>query len=149
MEDQQKTELLQSEYLHIQQTLESYDGRALSLKIWACCFTISLLLIAFYLQEEILFVLPPLAASVFWLIETQWKSFQYAHYERAGKIEAFFAGKNSELLPMQIGEDWYKSWKEGGILRFLKTSLRSHVVLPHGILLLISLLPFFLGIEAT
>ena len=147
MEDIQKMELLKSEYLHIQRSLEDYDSRALLLKIWATCFTISLMGFAFYLQKEILFLLPPLASAIFWLIGTQWKIFQYAHYDRAGRIEAFFSGKGNDIQALQIGEDWYKSLKKGGLLRFLKTALRMHVILPHALLFLISILPFFLGLE--
>ncbi|MDW3646065.1 MAG: hypothetical protein R8P61_03305 [Bacteroidia bacterium] len=147
MEDRQKIELLQAEYLHIQRTLEEYDSKALNLKIWATSVTIVLLGFAFFAQNEILFILPPLTAAIFWLIEIQWKNFQYAHYERAGKIESYFAGNLSDIQAMQIGEDWYKSWKKGGISRFLKTALRSHVILPHALLLLIGILPFILGLE--
>ncbi|MEL6256140.1 MAG: hypothetical protein AAFR87_29315 [Bacteroidota bacterium] len=142
MEAKQKLELLHSEYLHIQRTMEDFDSRALTLKIWASCFSIFLLGLVLYVQKELLFMLPPLTTIIFWLIETQWKTFQYAHYERAGKIEAFFAGKGNDIHPMQIGTDWYKSWKAGGFLRFIKTALRAHVILPHGILLFISILPY-------
>jgi hypothetical protein len=78
------------------------------------------------------------SALFFWCIEGFWKTFQYAYYDRLGKLEDYFAGKSSAPAPLQIGRSWNERWKEGGVRRLFRIMLWPHVWLPHGVAFLLA-----------
>jgi hypothetical protein len=88
---------------------------------------------------------------MFWTIEGFWKTFQYAHYDRAGKLEKYFAGEGDEPVPMQIAASWYVQWKKGGIRRLVRIMMWPHVALPHIFVLLTAtaLLVLHIGDQLT
>jgi hypothetical protein len=86
-----------------------------------------------------------IAAFMFWIIETSWKTFQYANYARVREIEAFMRGETTDIRPLQIATSWGESIREGGLQRFMRMMFWKHVIFPHGIMsFLLCLLYYFI-----
>lgn len=139
MNQADKDALLKDEYLHIQSMIESFDGRMLTIKAWSVSFSLAAFGGAFATNAPEVLLIASLSAMMFWLIEGFWKTFQYAHYNRAIKIERYFAGEPDEIYPMQIGSSWQKQWKRGGKRRLLRMMMWPHVYLPHGVVFLLGI----------
>ena len=131
MDESEKRQLLKDEYLHIQNVIEGFDGRAITIKSWSITFSFAALVGAFVSHSPAVFLLAGFSAVLFWLIEGYWKTFQYAYYDRSGKIEDYFAEKRKDIIPLQIGRDWFKRWQGGGSKRLWRIMFWSHVALPH------------------
>jgi hypothetical protein len=144
MDDTEKRLLLKDEYLHIQTVIEGFDGRAVTIKSWSVTFSLVALVGAFVSHAPAALLVGSFSACMFWLIEGLWKAVQYAHYDRAGKIERYFAGEIKTLVPLQVGASWYKSWKAGGIRRLRRIMFRPNVALPHILIFLAGLLLYVL-----
>lgn len=145
MDDAEKRALLKDEYLHLQKVIEDFDGRAVTIKAWSVTFSLVALVGAFASHAPVAFLVGSFSACLFWMIEGYWKTFQYAHYARTGKIERFFAGEIKELIPMQIGASWYERWKTGGMKRLLRIMFWPHVALPHILVFVLGLLLYVLN----
>ncbi len=128
---QEKDQLLKDEYLHIQNIIEAFDGRVLTIKAWSITFSMTAIGVAYVGQLWVVLVVSALSSLTFWLLEGIWKTFQYAHYDRSGKIEKYFAGENPNIVPMQIGKSWSLNWRKGGLPRLIRIMFWYHVMLPH------------------
>jgi hypothetical protein len=145
MEDSEMRALLKDEYLHLQKVIEEFDGRAITIKAWSVTFSLVVLVGAFASHVAAAVLIGSFSAALFWTIEGYWKTFQYAYYDRSGKIERFFAGEINQLVPLQIGSSWFKRWKTGGNRRLLRIMFWPHVALPHVLIFFVGLLLFALG----
>lgn len=144
MDDAEKRLLLKDEYLHIQKVILDFDGRALTIKGWSVTFSLIAIVGAFVSHAPAVLLVASFSACLFWLIEGLWKTFQYAHYDRTGKIERYFAGELKDLIPLQIGASWYKRWKAGGFRRLLRIMSWANVALPHVLIFFAGLLLYML-----
>jgi hypothetical protein len=125
---------LKEEYFHIQRVIQTSDDRALAIKGWSVTFSLVALVGAFVSHAPVALLVGTLRAGLFWLIEGQWKTIQYAHYERAGRIERHFVGERKEPIPLQLGALWYKRFKAGGTRRLIQITLRPSVAMPHALI---------------
>lgn len=144
MDKADKDSLLKDEYLHLQSVIESFDGRMLTIKAWSVSFSLAAFGGAFATHSAEVLLIASLSAAMFWLIEGFWKTFQYAHYNRAVKIEQYFTGQADDLVPMQIGSSWQKQWKRGGRRRLMKVMAWPHVYLPHGVVFVLGIVLYTL-----
>ena len=145
MDDNQRVSLLKDEYLHIQSVIHDFDGRALTIKAWSVSFSLAAIGGAFAAHANSIFLVASFSALLFWLVEAIWKSTQYAFYDRSGKLEQFFAGKQQQLVPMQVGSSWYAHYKKGRITRLLRILCWARVALPHAPVALLGLVLFGLA----
>jgi hypothetical protein len=144
MDNDTKRQLLKDEYLHLQNVIEGFDGRALTIKAWSISFSLAALAGAFASHSTLLLLIASLSTLLFWIIEGYWKTFQYAYYSRIGKIEKYFENESEDILPMQIGANWYKHWKAGGNKRLVRIMFWPHVALPHVAIFLIGVALYIL-----
>lgn len=127
----ERCKLLAAEYIHIQEVIERFDERALTIKAWSVTASMAGLGAAFTANIPEVLLLSAVSSLVFWFIEARWKTFQYAYYPRSEAIESFFRGETDDLFPMQIGESWFTEWKKRRSLRLLRAICWQHVALPH------------------
>lgn len=146
MELTNEDSMLKEEYLYIQSVIERFDGRMLTIKTWSVSFSLVALGGAFTAHTEKFFLIASLSALMFWLIEGFWKTFQYAYYDRSGKLEEYFAGKRKKLKPMQIGSSWYANWKKGGGERLVRIMKWPHVYMPHTVVFLLGIALYFFSV---
>ena len=139
MDEQQKNGFLKDEYLHLQKVIEDFDGRAVTIKAWSISFSMVALAGAFASHAPPALLVGSLSAALFWLVEGFWKTFQDAYFERAYRIEEFFAGEGKDLVPLQISRSWHQRWKRSGSRRLLRVMSWPHVALPHAAVLLAGL----------
>ncbi len=139
MNDDRLENLLKEEYFHIQSIINQFDQRALTIKAWSISFSLGAIGAGFAAQANFIFLIAAVSAFIFWVIETQWKTFQYAFYERARKIEAYFKDPSLAIQPVQLGSSWDHNWRKGGTARFLRIFSWSHVALPHLLAVLLGL----------
>ncbi len=135
MDDKTKTDFFKDEYLHIQNVIEDFDGRAITIKAWSITFSMVAIIGAFASHTPIVLLVASLSSILFWLLEAFWKTFQDAYYARASDIESFFAGTKADLVPFQIA----RSWRYSGYRRMLGIMTYPHVALPHAAVLIIGL----------
>ena len=145
MEENYRTSLFKEEYLHIQSTIEDFDGRMLTIKAWSVSFSLAALGGAFAAHASEIFLIAALSALMFWLIEGFWKTFQVAYYDRSGKLEKYFSGSCTDLEPMQIGSAWFAHWRKGGVKKLLRIMLWPHVILPHGVVVVLGIVMYILS----
>ena len=86
-------DFLRQEYFQLQQTVESFDQRALTIKAWSVTFSMAGVATAFTNHNSSLLLVAAIASLLFWLIEGHWKLFQQAYYPRIREIEALMAGE--------------------------------------------------------
>jgi len=144
MDEEIKIQLLKDEYLHLQNVIEGFDGKAITIKAWSISFSLAALAGAFASHSPLVLLLASLSTILFWLIEGYWKTFQYAYYDRTGKIEKYFEGDSNNIVPLQIGSSWYKRWKAGGRKRITRIMLWPHVALPHAIVFIIGIVLYIM-----
>lgn len=137
--EEKHTDYLKDEYLHVQSVIEAFDERMLTIKAWSITVGVAGLGVAFERGSPSILIVTALSGICFWLLEAIWKTFQYAHYERSGQIEAYFAGQEQSIVPMQIGRTWFESWRKGGTKRLIRILFWYHVMLPHALLVVVAL----------
>jgi hypothetical protein len=143
--DEFSRSILKDEYLAIQTLIDSFDTKSLTIKAWSVTLAASGIGASIISKEPSILLLIGLSSLLFWIIEVTWKSFQYAHYERLGKIEKYFSGELKEIVPLQIGASWNKHFRKGGYKRFFKIMSWKNVHLPHSIIFIISLIQFIIS----
>jgi len=143
---QQKNAFLKDEYLHLQKVIEDFDGRAVTIKAWSISFSMVAIGGALATHAPLALLVASVSAALFWLIEGFWKTFQDAYFERAYRIEAFFAGDGDDLVPLQISRSWHQRWKRSGSRRLWRIMSWPHVALPHAAVLLVGLVLYALHI---
>lgn len=134
---------LQVEYYHLQKTIEDFDGRALTIKAWSVTFGLASLVGAFVSKAHLVFLLAAMGASLFWLLEALWKSFQLGYYVRVAQIEAHFAGGDEVDVPHQISAVWQEWWEGESWWVLARTAAWVHVAIPHGFVVAGGVLAFF------
>ena len=143
MNEKERRELLKSEYLHIQSVIEAFDEKVLTVKAWSITFSLAAIAGAFAADSSAVLLVASFSALIFWFLEGQWKSFQYAYYDRSEKIEKYFNGQGqTHIKPMQIGSSWYANWKKGGFKRLFRMMLWPHVMLPHFAVFIVGIILF-------
>ena len=135
---------LQAEYLHLQNVIEAFDGRILTIKAWSITFSLVAIGSAFASHAPAVLLVAGLSALLFWFLEASWKSFQVAYYERADAIEAYFRGDSPVLQPFQVGNSWYAAWKSRRSMKLLRLLAWPHVAVPHAVVALIAFTLFVL-----
>jgi hypothetical protein len=124
--------MLEREYFHLQSVIEGSDGKSLTIKAWSVSLTGLLAGSGAFVTGTRLLLFAAGVSLMFWLIDTSWKTFQYANYRRLGQIEEFMRGERANLDNLQISKSWSVSYGDGGLWRFVKIMWWPHVVLPHG-----------------
>jgi hypothetical protein len=136
-------DLLRAEYFHLQATVEEFDAKSLTIKAWSVSLSMAGVGAAYFQQEPIVLILAGLSALTFWLIEAQWKTFQYAYHARIREIEDFLSGKLDTIKVPQISTSWRQSWHAGGARRLFNVLTWPHVLLPHALIFFGSIILFF------
>ena len=144
MEQSEVKELIVQEYLHLQGVIEDFDSKALTIKAWSVTFSLASICAAYASKAPSLLVVASLSSLLFWLLESNWKTFQYAYYKRADQIEEYFRGEENNLQPMQIRVSWYEDWKKGGRERMFRIMRWPYVAMPHLFVFLLGLILFVL-----
>jgi hypothetical protein len=127
--------LLKEEYLHLQQAVEDFDQRGLTIKAWSV--TTSMLGIGLSFQNgnsPVLCLLAAAASLSFWLTEASWKSFQQCYYPRLRAIEKAFREPDSQEKPLQISTEWSKAFHADRLGRFFRVFFFLQVMLPHALI---------------
>lgn len=137
-------ELLEKEYFHLNQVVESFDAKSLTIKAWNVTLAGSLGGAGAFTQQYELLLFAAIASLLFWFIDTYWKNFQYANYRRIGQIEAYLAGETESIDCFQIASTWYASYSTHARRRFYRIMFWPHVVLPHGVMSLGLLITYLL-----
>jgi len=125
-------EFLRQEYFHLQDTVESFDEKSLTIKAWSVTLSMAGIGAAFTAKVELLLLLSAGASLLFWLIDTSWKTFQQANYYRIREIEKYMKGKvpDEEFNTPNITTAWSVGWRK---THFLKIMFWHHVFLPHAL----------------
>ena len=141
--------LLEKEYFHLQSVIESFDAKSLTIKAWSVSVVGALASSGAFSGKWQLLLFASVMSLMFWLIDSAWKTFQYANYRRIGEIEEFMRGDRANIANLQIARSWYASYKDGGIRRFRRIMCWGHVFLPHGAMFVGLLLAYIFAVYAT
>ncbi len=158
--------LLTREYMYLQQTIESFDAKALHIKEWGTGIAVAIIAFSLQLRNRWITSLAAINALCFWIIELIWKLFQWAYMDRVLKIETYFRDLDAvkEIAPLQITHSWYSQWCGEDFLNmcpltrdtfriFIKKLFDFNVMLPYVIIiaLVIALCYFWerLGLKRT
>ncbi len=125
-------EFLRQEYFHLQDTVESFDEKSLTIKAWSVTLSMAGIGVAFTAKIELLLLLSAGASLLFWLIDTSWKTFQQANYHRLREIERYMKGKipNEDFRCPDITGAWSVGWRK---TNYLKIMFWPHLLLPHAL----------------
>ena len=140
MERSKLEQFLVQEYFHLQTVIEAFDSKALTIKAWSVTFSLTSITAAYVAKAPYLLILASISSLLFWLLESIWKTFQNAYYERSEQIEEFFRDDRKNIQPMQIGVSWYEHWKKGGRKRLFRIMRWPHVAMPHFVVFLLGLI---------
>lgn len=131
MEDATLNQFLRDEYLQLQKTIEDFDSKILNIKSWSAAFGSATIGASFATHNVWILIASILGGVCFWILETNWKTFQMAYYERNKKLERFFAGEITDLNPFQIAETWFPVWQSYRGRLYYTVAWWRHVCLPH------------------
>lgn len=131
--------LIEKEYFHLQNVIESFDAKSLTIKAWSVTLATAIASSSAFKSDETLLLFASLASLMFWFIDGFWKTFQYANYRRSGLIEKFMRGEKKTINSLQIGTSWGISNRNGGNKRLLKILFWPHVLLPHAAMFILLL----------
>jgi hypothetical protein len=123
---------LEREYFHLHTVIENSDGKSLTIKAWSVTMVAPLASTGAFVEETRLLLFAAGASLMFWLVDTSWKTFQYANYSRISQIERFMRGRCSRIDNLRSRTSWKVSYESDRLKRFLKVMFWPHVVLPHG-----------------
>ncbi|HLW79878.1 MAG TPA: hypothetical protein VKU44_09805 [Terriglobia bacterium] len=128
-------DFLRQEYFRLQESLESFDEKALTIKAWSVTLSMAGIGAAFIKKTPALLILSGLASLLFWLIEARWKVFQQAFYPRIYEIESLMMGRpvDHPTSPFIAGS-WLITWQSASHRRlFWWVLFWPHVLLPHAL----------------
>lgn len=128
-------EFLRQEYFYLQQTIERFDEKALTIKTWSVTLGMAGIGAAYTNKLPALLWLSAMASLLFWVIEALWKTFQQAHYPRISEIEAMRATlPPAPIVTPKINGSWMTHWDAGWRNRNLVRLMGwPHVFLPHSL----------------
>jgi len=131
--------LLKEEYFHLQRVIEDFDSKTITIKTWSVTGSLVVIGAGFSAKGSAeLFIVAAVASLLFWVIESNWKSFQLSYYARIKAIENYFADPTTAPIhPLQIYKAWGLSWKNYHKGKLLAVMLWPNIFLPH--------LPIFIG----
>jgi hypothetical protein len=125
-------EFLRQEYFRLQDTVETFDERALTIKSWSITLGMGGIGTAFLEKHSIVLLLSGLAALLFWVTEGFWKTFQQAYYPRIRHIEAMLQkGTTEQLSSPFISHAWSEAWAKNRARMLIRVLLWPHVAVPH------------------
>ncbi|NTS76283.1 hypothetical protein HR060_05320 [Catenovulum sp. SM1970] len=130
---EQQLNLLEKEYFHLNQVVESFDAKSLTIKAWNVTLAGTLGGAGAFTKHYELLLFASLASLLFWYIDTYWKNFQYANYRRIKQIEEYMAGELPDITVFQMCHTWNQSYNNQPRSRFYRIMFWPHVVLPHGL----------------
>jgi hypothetical protein len=157
----EKVSYLKEEYFFLQNQYEDFDKRSLSIKGWIAGGALAALGFAPVGKAPgfACIAVASIALSI-WILEANWKMFQYGLIDRIRILEAFFRGQPEILFkdppPFQIYHWWLRCHVEDMPiyadekrrpqplwLRFLKIAAEPFVCLPYVVLIALSLIRYF------
>jgi len=133
MNENEKHEMLRQEYFHLQTTLESFDGKSLTIKAWSVTLGVAVIGSGAFVGGSILiYIAASVGSLLFWIIDANWKLFQYCYYQRIYEIEDYFSGKKDTIEAPSVATSWSRSWGKYRGRKQCEIFFWSHVFLPHG-----------------
>ena len=136
-----KIALLKDEYLLLLKFYEDFDARLIIIKGWSATVGLAAIGLGFQHGKREIWLFAAGAASIFWLLEGTWKTFQYSYSPRIREIEAAFkSGNFNDIVPLQTYTRWYDGWNERRLIRNLALPI---VWMPHAITVAAGILLFF------
>jgi len=142
--DQTLKDQLEKEYFHLQQQVDEFDNKSLTIKAWSVTIAAAIAGSSAFSNNTEILLFASFVSLMFWLIDASWKNFQYSNYQRIREIEAYMRQEKPDIAPLQISRAWSESFKRGGNKRLVKMMFWSHVLFPHGIMAFIFLVLFFI-----
>jgi hypothetical protein len=141
MQQPQNDAALQAEYLHLQKTIEEFDGKAITIKAWSVTFSLAVLVGAFVSKAATVFLVAAVSSLLFWCLETLWKAFQLGYYARVEALEAHFRTRSSVAFPAnQIATAWMAEWRQTSWSYVLLMGLTwPHILLPHAVVVIVGI----------
>jgi len=127
----EKTDLLAKEYVLLQNIIDGFDARMLTIKTWSVTTSLAGIGAAFSYHVTALLFISTASTILFWQLEARWKTFQLAHYARIMEIEDYFAGRTSEIVSLQMSTSWGVSWKSNLSSTHSRSAQMIHVAAPH------------------
>src|SRR5271156_1075181 len=135
-------DFLRQEYFRVQEAIDKFDEKAISIKAWSVTVGMAGIGTAFLKHTPGLLILSGIASLLFWLIEAWWKAFQQAFYPRMYEIESLMMGHTvdhptSPFIGGSLLLAWTTARKRGQIWKILRWP---HVFLPHALVALVGIL---------
>ena len=154
---------IEKEYFELLKIVAQFDDRFLAVKGWTVTFSLATLALAFQKKTKGLFLVAALSAMSFWVLEAYMKLHQNQYYPRMRQIEVVCNSQQKNAPAV----DW--AWQEGRKLLdgesepipgpitqerkptllvsvfglHMGTMLLPHVLLPHGVTVVIGLALYF------
>jgi hypothetical protein len=139
MDPSELNSALQAEYLHLQKTIEEFDGKAMTIKAWSVTFSLTVMVGAFASHSPAVLLIAAISSLLFWSLETMWKAFQLGFYQRAEELEAHFRDEHSLVSPNQIGASWMRRWNGMPWSEVGSMAFWPHIALPHAVVVVVGI----------
>ena len=148
MDEENENELLLAEYLKLQDIIEDFDKRALTIKAWSVTLSAAGIVTSYTQGSAAILAVATVSAFFFWLVEGTWKVNQQCFYGRVWRIERSFRD-HEPIVPLQIATRWSSEYQEKKSMLYLWRVLWwPHVALPHVMLVLLGA-GLLLGFQPT
>jgi|SRR5271165_956870 len=131
--------LLKEEYFQLQNAVEEFDQRGLTIKAWSVTTSMVGIATSFLYSDAVfLCLLSAFASLSFWITEAYWKYFQQCYYPCIREIEMALRAPQHQIAPLQINTSWSKANAKYREDRFLiKILLWPQIMLPHVLVALV------------
>ncbi len=128
---QNDNDRISNEYLKLQDIVEDFDRRALTIKSWSITLSMAGIGAGILKDNATIILLSSLTAMLFWIIEALWKTHQQHLYSRIYEIERAIRDKKT-IPPFQIASTWSSSFQtKNKHFHIWKVIWWPHIFLPH------------------
>jgi hypothetical protein len=150
MESDVNDEFVKEEYLHLQNVIENFDQKSLTIKSWSVTVSMAGIVSAFTQKNPYILLLSAGASLLFWIIEGLWKSFQHAHYPRVKDIEQYYKSGKSAVgfSAPDITNSWTDNWNKGKG-KLLRLLWYPHILLPHVLVTLAGIVLWLINLKLS
>lgn len=139
MNEESERELLLAEHLKLQDIIEDFDKRALTIKAWSFTISAAGIVTSYVEGSTSVLAIATICSFFFWLVEGTWKVNQQCFYSRVWHIERAFR-EHEAVIPLQIATQWSSEYQNKKSFLYLWRVLWwSHVALPHVLLVIFGL----------
>jgi hypothetical protein len=128
------------EYRELEAGIRQFTANSMQTKNWSVAVGLAGILIAFIQKQPAVFLLSPITAILFWVMDARWRAYLFCFIERQKEIESFFLGEVHQYVGPQINRSFDRSFdRMKNELSAWNFARNSSIHIPHSIVAFVAI----------